>query len=98
MARLHLTRTGGLAGIAMEATVDTGELDPATADRILAAVRRADVSKQGAAPGLPDAFSYELEIDDGHSTRRMTFSDPEAPESLQPALDVLRPRMRPRRR
>jgi hypothetical protein len=94
---LRLTRTGGLAGIAMEATVDTGELDPATADRILAAVRRADTSSRGA-PGLPDAFTYELEMDDGGGIRRVTFSDPGAPESLRPALDVLRPRMRPRRR
>jgi hypothetical protein len=97
VARLHLTRTGGLAGIAMEATVDTGELDPATADRVLAAVRT-DVSSRRAAPGLPDAFTYELEIDDGSGTRRVTFSDPDAPASLQPALEVLRPRMRPRRR
>jgi hypothetical protein len=96
VARLRLTRTGGLAGIAMEATVDTGELDPATADRILAAVRRADTTSRGAP--FPDAFTYELEMDDGGGIRRVTFSDPGAPESLRPALDVLRPRMRPRRR
>ena len=98
MAHLRLTRTGGLAGIAMEATVDTGELEPAAADRILAAARRADASSPHAAPGLPDAFTYELEIDDGGRTRRVRLSDPDAPEALRPALEVLRPRMRPRRR
>jgi hypothetical protein len=101
MAHLRLTRTGGFAGMTMEASVDTAELDPDTAERILEGIRRADLdtlAKRGPSPGVPDAFAFDLDVDDGTVTRRLSFTGADVPEPLRPALEVLEKRLRARPR
>jgi hypothetical protein len=106
-ARLRLRRTGGLAGLPVEAAIDTADLAPDDAEPILAAVDAArldapDIAalEQGASPppGPPDAFAYELEVTRGGRTQRLRFGEHDMPESLGPLVGLLRSRAKPARR
>jgi hypothetical protein len=90
-ARVRLRRTGGIAGRATEAELDTSDLEP---DRAKAVLRALDAAKS-APPAIPrpDAFTYELTIERAGGTRTVTFTDP-APAELAPVLDALSGRSR----
>jgi hypothetical protein len=101
--RLRLRRTGGLAGLPVEAAVDTADLAPGEAEPILAALDAAQLDApdvaalQGAPPppGPPDAFGYELDVTRGADTRRLRFGELDMPESLRPLVALLRSRAKP---
>ena len=100
---LRLRRTGGIAGVPVEAAVDTADLAPDDARAILAALDAAhlDSSEVAAlesvapAPGPPDAFGYELDVTRGARTRRLRFGELDMPESLRPLVALLRSRAKP---
>lgn len=100
-ARLRLRRTGGLAGIATEARLDTSALDPQQAGTLLAALDRADVPALAAShrptakPPMPDAFSYELEVRRGDQVHTIAFTDVDRPRELAPVIEALAGRARP---
>jgi len=100
-ARLRLTRTGGLAGIATEATLDTAELDPGEGEPILAALDAVDLHAlaglRSAPPGPPDAFRYVLEVERGEATHRVELAEGDVPQALRPVFTALSARARPRR-
>jgi hypothetical protein len=100
--RLHLVRRGGLAGIPLQATVDTAELDPAEAEAIHAALDAADLRALAArppqAPGMPDAFSYELEVERGAEKHRLVFGEHDVPEPLRQTVELLKARAGPAKR
>jgi len=100
-ARLRLTRTGGLAGIATEAALDTAELDPGEAGPILAALDAVDLrALSGLEPppsGPPDAFRYVLEVERGETTHRLALAEGDVPQALRSVLAALSARARPRR-
>jgi hypothetical protein len=102
--RLRLRRTGGIAGLPVEAELDTADLDPGTAAPILAALDTARLDAPEVAalegggappPGPPDAFGYELEVTRGGRTRRLRFGEHDVPESLGPLVALLRSRANP---
>ena len=99
-AQLRLRRTGGIAGRAVEAAVDTAQLSPDEAGPILAALDAAslespELDRRDAAPGPPDAFRYELEVTRAGATRRLCFGELDTPASLRPVLALLRSRANP---
>jgi hypothetical protein len=96
-ARLRLTRAGGLAGIRTEATLDTAELDPGAAQRVLAALDTTDLGApaRAATPGPPDTFAYQLDVERGDERHHLAFGELDAPESLRPVLDLLSQRAEP---
>ena len=101
-ARLRLRRTGGIAGVPVEAAIDTADLAPGEAEPILAALDAARLDAPegpaggaGGPPGPPDAFGYELEVTRGDRTRRLLFGDLDMPESLRPLVGMLRSRAKP---
>jgi Emfourin len=104
-ARLRLRRTGGLAGLPVEAALDTADLDPGDAEPILAALDAAQLDAPEVAalqaaslpPGPPDAFAYELDVARGGRTRRLRFGEHDMPESLRPLVGLLRSRANPSR-
>ncbi|MGW1026975.1 protealysin inhibitor emfourin [Streptomyces sp. NPDC002577] len=74
--RIHVTRTGGFAGIERHAEVDvTGRADAeewrSLAERALAAGRGTPSA------GVPDGFSYEITVDD----RTVHCADPHLTEA-----------------
>jgi hypothetical protein len=97
-AHLRLRRTGGIAGVATEAELDTSELDPAQAEPILKALDATQGRPTGGGPPLPDAFRYELTVERAGQSRTVTFGDP-PPAELAPVIEALsaRSRVAPRR-
>lgn len=98
-ARLRLTRSGGLAGIATEAAIDTAELDPAEAQPVLAGLDAVDLGslarRPPAPPGPPDSFRYVLEVERGEAQHRIALSETDVPDALQPVLAALSKRAHP---
>ena len=105
--RVRLTRSGGLAGLSMVASVDLDDLPAATARKVRAALAGMDVEpapapaprKAGRRPAparapFPDSFQYDLEINDGKK-RSITVRDPVASPEMQTLLDVLLPLAEP---
>ena len=85
--RIRLTRSGGLAGLTMVASVDLDDLPEATAEKIRAALEEVDFTPSSGArggsgpPGMPDAYQYDLVVTNGRR-RSLTAHDP----FLDPAL------------
>ncbi len=103
--RVRLTRSGGLAGLSMVASVDLDDLPAATARKVRAALAAMDFEpKPAPAPRkagrraapfpFPDAFQYDLEINDGKK-RSITVRDPVLAPEVQTLLDVLLPLAEP---
>ena len=95
--RVRLTRSGGLAGLSMVASVDLDDLPPAKAKKVRAALADVDFTpkRRRAAPApFPDGFQYDLEVDDGKK-RSITVHDPVASPEMQTLLDVLLPLAQP---
>lgn len=103
--RVRLTRSGGLAGLSMVASVDLDDLPPATARKVRSALDGLDFEPPPAprtagrrpprAPApIADGFQYDLEVDDGRK-RAVTVHDPVSSPELQRLLEVLLPLAEP---
>lgn len=92
--QVKLVRSGGIAGLNIEATVDTADL-PADQQGVVSRLltedlRRSAVSRPGA-----DQFSYRLEIEQDGLTVLRSWQDPEVHESVRPLLSSLASQARP---
>ena len=98
--RVRLTRSGGLAGLSMVASVDLDDLPPAKAKKVRAALGDVEFtppkrrSSRAAPTGFPDGYQYDIEVDDGKK-RSLTVRDPVASREVQRLLDVLLPLAEP---
>ncbi len=94
--RLTLTRSGGLAGISLVASVDLDELPPDTAEQVRAALDRVDFGAPPAPapPGAADTFQYELVVA-GDETRSLTAHDPFVTPGMRALVDTLLPFAQP---
>ena len=96
--RVKLTRSGGLAGISMVASVDLDELPPDTAEQVRAALDEVDfktrVRSATSRAGMADGFQYDLVVTDG-KTRKLTARDPFVGPALRALLDLLLPLAEP---
>ena len=87
--RVRVTRRGGIAGIALRATVDTAELPNGDGARAESALRDLPWGRAAPEPGLPDEFRYELAIAEHDDDRSIILGERELPADLRPVLDVL---------
>src|SRR5665213_687158 len=98
-ARLSLRRTGGLAGVPMQATLDTRDLDPGQAQEIIGALDNVDLTQISAEQDWPagaaDTFLYDLKIDRGEGASTASFSERQVPAGLAPVLRTLMDRAQP---
>ena len=87
--RVDVTRRGGVAGVALHASLDTGQLTGTVAPRVEAALR--DLPWGRLSPGSvgPDRFRYELVTAEGDHERRVVLSESEIPDALRPLLALL---------
>jgi hypothetical protein len=106
--RVRLTRSGGLAGLSMVASVDLDELPAATARKLRSALAEVDFEPAPAPrgtgrraapappawPGAADTYQYDLEVNDGRK-RSITLHDPISSAEVQTLLDVLLPLAEP---
>ncbi|HEY7953320.1 MAG TPA: protealysin inhibitor emfourin [Solirubrobacteraceae bacterium] len=101
-AHISLRRTGGLAGVPMEAALDTRELAPAKAREVLDALGSVDLDRVGAAKDWPqgaaDAFRYELKVQREEGTQAASFSERQLPSELEPLVRTLMDQAQPARR
>ena len=98
--RIELTRSGGLAGISMVASVDVDELPETTARQLRSALAEVDFDRPAAAaapPGAADGYQYDLVVSDGRR-RSLTAHDPFLSPAVRKLLDALLPLARPEER
>jgi hypothetical protein len=98
---LSLRRTGGLAGLAMVASVNTRDLDPEEAEQILDALDRVDLDhlqdRPDAAPGAADMFQYRLAVRGPDGAKTVTFTQRQVPPELAPVIRALMRHAKPGR-
>ncbi|MDQ4091126.1 MAG: hypothetical protein M3163_12605 [Actinomycetota bacterium] len=104
--RVRLTRSGGLAGLSMVASVDLDELPQKTAAEVRAALDALDFDtpdgrrrrEAGSPPafgaGAADTFQYDLEVI-GEKRRSLTVREPLPNPQLRTLVDVLLPLAQP---
>ena len=97
--RLRLTRSGGLAGLDMVASVDVDELPASTASQVHQALARLDTDARAVpAPGPPqgaDRYQYDVEVMNEHGRHSFVAHEPHVPPSLRALVDLLLPLARP---
>jgi hypothetical protein len=88
--KIEFERSGGFAGMRIQATVDTETLSAEAADELRAAVEAADFfnlpRKITARDEGADRFQYRLTVDAGQQKHTVETSDAGAPDALQPLL------------
>jgi emfourin len=91
--KISLVRTGGVAGMRREATIDTAALAPRDSAEIHRLVHAAGdepaAAKTPEPPRGPDRFHYTLTIEDGSQRRALSFAEERFPERLRPLLDAV---------
>jgi hypothetical protein len=84
--RVHITRRGGIAGVVLEAEIETTELG-AEASRVEAALTRLVGSEEPSAPSHPHEFEYEISVP--ARNQRELIREHEMPSDLEPLLAEL---------
>jgi emfourin len=91
---IEYRRSGGLAGIDMAASVDTGDLPPEDG-QLVADLLTGTAAAEDSAAAIPDGFSYELALNDGTRTRTHRWQEPHVPDTVRPLLAALTERAHP---
>jgi len=92
--RAELRRSGGFTGRPVHVQVDSAQLPPAEAARLVQLVSTIDFAQLGGArrPALPagaDLMTYDLTVERGGQRWHGTVSDPSIPGELRPLLQFL---------
>jgi hypothetical protein len=87
--RVHVTRRGGLAGVALHAALDTAQLSAADAARAERALRDLPWDRLAPEPTGADRFRYEVVTAEGGHERHVVLSETEIPDTLRPLLALL---------
>lgn len=99
--KIHFQRCGGLAGLVMEATLDTASMPPEKASELTQLVNSANVfsapEKLSAAPGGADDFEYHLAIEDGGRQHSMVLDGRATPPEMKPLMRWLTTAASPRK-
>jgi hypothetical protein len=91
--KIQFSRSGGFAGIRLALTLDSSELSPKDRQELERLVREASFFKL---PGSflspqpqPDAFQYQITVEDGGQSHRVLAGDRGAPKALRPLIERL---------
>jgi hypothetical protein len=91
--RAELRRSGGFTGRTVHVLLDSDQMPPADAARLIQLVSTIDFTHLAAdTPPLPpgaDLMRYDLTIDRGAQHWHGTLSDPAVPAELRPLLQFL---------
>jgi hypothetical protein len=96
--KVRFRQTGGFAGLSFGADLDTAIMPAAEAAELTTLVEKSRVRTLAAKgpEGARDLAGYEIEIEEAGSTIRVSFDDMSVPREIEPLLDFLRERARPR--
>ena len=89
---IHFKRSGGFAGMRMEADVDTSELPPEEAEEWRCLVDEAcffELPEQIKSPHSPDRFNYEITVEYDDVCHSVEMGETSAPPEVQPLLSKL---------
>jgi hypothetical protein len=90
---IHYERTGGFAGMRMEATIDTEKLPPAEAQILENELASADFFNLPAKTSSPgpgaDRFTYRITVESGDRSHTVEAGEASAPERLLPLIERL---------
>jgi len=91
--RAELRRTGGFAGRTVHVQLDSEQMPPADAARLVQLVSSIDFSRLGSShrrlPAGADLMTYDLTVERGGSRWHGTVSDPAIPSELRPLLQFI---------
>lgn len=88
--RIHFEKSGGFTGMPVAATIDTNEMPPDEAARLLKELESSGLLEhdpdtlESSAPPTPDMITYELTLQVGSYAHRYCLTEADAPDSLQP--------------
>ncbi len=83
--RIEFERSGGLAGVSVQTTVDSARLPGAEAEELRELIDRADIGAPASLPRGADRFQYDIKIRRGGKSQRVTAHD----GSMSPGLKAL---------
>lgn len=92
---IDFRRSGGIAGIDMTASVDSRDLPDEHAGVAADLLTGGDNLRQDDSPGVPDGFTYEVNVSDGSRSQQYQWSGPQVPAAVRPLLDDLGKRAQP---
>lgn len=84
--KVEVVRRGGIAGIALRATVDTASLPARVSVRVEAAVRGLPFGRPPSPPRHPDSFQYAFTLVDGDAAQTAVLDEAELPTALRPLI------------
>ena len=91
--KVEMRRSGGFTGRTSTVRLDTAQMPPAEAARLMQLVTEVDLSRLGPARAHPgagaDLMRYDLVIENGGDRWAGTVSDPSIPAELRPLLQFL---------
>jgi hypothetical protein len=88
--KIHYERSGGFAGLIKKATIDTDQLPSQSASEIHKLVQKVDFKSfknKGDHPQNPDAFNYQITIENQNAKSTANFNESEI--SLNPGVAEL---------
>jgi uncharacterized protein YbjT (DUF2867 family) len=100
--RIDFRRSGGVAGVTLQSSLDTASLSPDEAAEVERLVRAADLPGLAARRAAPargaDRFQYDIAITERGRRQEVQVGDGAAPESLRPLVDRLLAEAKKRRK
>lgn len=88
--RVSIRRSGGFAGVAVGAELETAELPEAQGRALESAVERLPWGRPPAPAAHPDAFTYEFALPGDPGRGTAVLGEQEVDDDLAPLLDRLR--------
>jgi hypothetical protein len=86
--QLTVVRRGGIAGVAVRATLDTAALAATERDAIEQAVQVLPFGEAAPPPSRPDAFRYEVTVTDAGRDRTAELPEGALPPALRGPLQA----------
>ena len=91
--RVVVVRGGGIAGLVMTTSADSDALSPQDAEALRAKVEESglfDLPDRLSGPtAQPDAFDYEVTVDDGARIKRVTLTEDVVPPGVRALITWL---------
>ena len=91
--KVAFSRSGGVAGIRLTATLDTEMLPPDEADHLRQLIAAASFFDQPSSRQSPirraDRFQYQVTVEEGDRIKKVELDESSVPETLQSLLDYL---------
>jgi hypothetical protein len=85
--QVEVVRRGGLIGVPMRGSIDTGQLPEPAASRATGALRELPFGKPPAAPTHPDSFQYEITVVEAGDRRQAVIDESQLPSDLRSLVD-----------